>query len=246
MCSPALAGVQGQGVLDDALALPGVLYAEGGFALPVRLRAGSESRLTSLEARPGVATLARLLGGDGRPVDLPPEGLLLPELLASDLGLQPGDMVLVELMVAPRETWEARLAGTIRRALGQGAYMAEEAVFARLGRAPQVAQINPLVDETQLPALYAQIKQTPAVAGVMLWAEVRRIDPAAFTRVSALGIEEQRVRLRLVFLDPPETRAGLGDRFRVHVRVVVWSAPDSVAGAGLGAVAAGHHMGGVP
>ena len=60
----------------------------------------------------------------------------------------------------------------------------------------------------------------------VLRAEVRRIDPAAFTRVSALGIEEQRVRLRLVFLDPPETRAGLGDRFRVHVRVVVWSAPD--------------------
>ena len=170
----SLAGVQGQGVLDDALALPGVLYAEGGFALPVRLRVGAESRLTSLEARPGVATLARLLNGEGRPVDLPPEGLLLPELLASDLGVVPGDTVLVELMVAPRETWEVRLAGTIRQALGQGAYMAEEAVFARLGRAPQVAQINLLVDETQLPALYAQIKQTPAVAGVMLWTEVRR------------------------------------------------------------------------
>lgn len=169
-----LAGAQGQGVLDDALALPGVLYAEGGYALPVRLRVGSESRLTVLEARPALATLSRVLDADGRPADLPPEGMVLPELLASDLGLQPGDVVAVELMVAPREIWAVPLAGTIRQALGQAAYMSEAAVFARLGRAPQVGQINLLVDETALPALYAQIKQTPAVAGVMLWTEVRR------------------------------------------------------------------------
>ncbi|MCL4189442.1 MAG: HlyD family efflux transporter periplasmic adaptor subunit [Rhodobacteraceae bacterium] len=56
----------------------------------------------------------------------------------------------------------------------------------------------------------------------VLEAEVRRIEPAAFTRVSALGIEEQRVRVRLDFLAPPEARAGLGDRFRVFVRIVLW------------------------
>ncbi|WP_209426070.1 HlyD family efflux transporter periplasmic adaptor subunit [Pararhodobacter sp. SW119] len=56
----------------------------------------------------------------------------------------------------------------------------------------------------------------------LLEARVRRIEPAAFTRVSALGIEEQRVRLRLDFDTPPEGRNGLGDRFRVHVRVVLW------------------------
>jgi HlyD family secretion protein len=59
----------------------------------------------------------------------------------------------------------------------------------------------------------------------VLAARVRRIDPAAFTRVSALGIEEQRVRLRLELLDPPEVWQGLGDRFRVHVRIGIWSAP---------------------
>jgi len=74
-----------------------------------------------------------------------------------------------------------------------------------------------------------------AVAHVERWggegvlqARVRRIEPQAFTRVSALGIEEQRVRLHLDLLTPPEGRAGLGDRFRVFVRVVVWSAPDVV------------------
>jgi HlyD family secretion protein len=60
----------------------------------------------------------------------------------------------------------------------------------------------------------------------LLEARVRRIEPAAFTRVSALGIEEQRVRLRLDFETPPEDRTGLGDRFRVHVRVVLWEGED--------------------
>jgi HlyD family secretion protein len=57
--------------------------------------------------------------------------------------------------------------------------------------------------------------------GAPLEARVRRIDPRGFTRVSALGIEEQRVRVLLDFVDPPEARAGLGDAFRVFVRVVV-------------------------
>ena len=60
----------------------------------------------------------------------------------------------------------------------------------------------------------------------MIEAEVRRIDPSAFTRISALGIEEQRVRLLLDITSPPENRAGLGDRYRVYVRIVVWSAQD--------------------
>jgi len=55
-----------------------------------------------------------------------------------------------------------------------------------------------------------------------LTARLRRIEPAAFTRVSALGIEEQRVRLRLDLLTPPADRPGLGEGFRVHVRLIIW------------------------
>ena len=60
----------------------------------------------------------------------------------------------------------------------------------------------------------------------VLGAVVRRIEPAAFTRVSALGIEEQRVRLVLDFTDPPDSRPGLGDRYRVVVRVILWEGDD--------------------
>jgi len=50
-------------------------------------------------------------------------------------------------------------------------------------------------------------------------ARVRRVEPAGFTKVSALGVEEQRVRVIGAFPAPPE---GLGDGYRVDVRIVLW------------------------
>jgi HlyD family secretion protein len=59
-----------------------------------------------------------------------------------------------------------------------------------------------------------------------LEARLRRVEPSAFTRVSALGIEEQRVRLRLDLLSPPDERPGLGAGFRVQVHLIIWEAQD--------------------
>ena len=56
-----------------------------------------------------------------------------------------------------------------------------------------------------------------------LEARVRRIEPAGFMKISALGVEEQRVNVVLDFVDAsPAARAALGDGYRVEVRVVIW------------------------
>jgi HlyD family secretion protein len=56
---------------------------------------------------------------------------------------------------------------------------------------------------------------------------VERIEPAGFTKVSALGVEEQRVNVIISFQATSDAARALGDNFRVEVRVVVWRA-DSV------------------
>jgi HlyD family secretion protein len=58
-----------------------------------------------------------------------------------------------------------------------------------------------------------------------LEARVRLVEPAAFTKVSALGVEEQRVNVIADLVTPPDQRPGLGDRFRVEARIVVWESP---------------------
>ena len=61
-----------------------------------------------------------------------------------------------------------------------------------------------------------------------LTGRVRLVEPAAFLKVSALGVEEQRVNVIADFLDPPERRKTLGDAYRVEARIVVWEADDVV------------------
>jgi len=55
---------------------------------------------------------------------------------------------------------------------------------------------------------------------------VTRVDPAGFLKVSALGIEEQRVRVTVDLVDPPEVWSRLGHDYRVVVHVTTWSADD--------------------
>jgi HlyD family secretion protein len=71
--------------------------------------------------------------------------------------------------------------------------------------------------------------------GPALRGRVTRVDPAGFVKVSALGIEEQRVRTTIAFVDPPESWSRLGHDYRVVVHVTVWSA-DNVLTLPVGAL----------
>lgn len=62
--------------------------------------------------------------------------------------------------------------------------------------------------------------------GEVLRGRVRRIEPSGFTKISALGVEEQRVWVVMDLIDPPERRLSLGDGFRVEVRVVLQDLKD--------------------
>ena len=62
--------------------------------------------------------------------------------------------------------------------------------------------------------------------GEKLRGRVRRIEPFAFTKVSALGIEEQRVNVIVDFTDPPETWKRLGHGYRIIARIILWRGED--------------------
>lgn len=51
---------------------------------------------------------------------------------------------------------------------------------------------------------------------------VRVVEPSGFTKVSALGVEEQRVRVIVDFTSPRDAWARLGDGYRVEARFVLW------------------------
>ena len=57
---------------------------------------------------------------------------------------------------------------------------------------------------------------------------VERVEPAGFTKVSALGVEEQRVNVIIDVDDDAAAWKAMGDGFRVEVRIAIWEAADVV------------------
>ncbi len=64
--------------------------------------------------------------------------------------------------------------------------------------------------------------------GPALLGRVRRVEPYGFTKVSALGIEEQRVNVVIDLTDPPDRWQRLGHGFRIEASIVIWEAEDVV------------------
>jgi HlyD family secretion protein len=74
-----------------------------------------------------------------------------------------------------------------------------------------------------MPARVVHWGGEPALA-----AKVRRVEPAAFTHTSALGVDEQRVNVLLDPEGPAEAWRSLGDGFAVEIQITVWSRPDAL------------------
>ena len=64
--------------------------------------------------------------------------------------------------------------------------------------------------------------------GEPLQGKVRLVEPAAFTKVSALGVEEQRVNVIADLVTPPDQRRSLGDAFRVEAKILLWESDHAV------------------
>jgi HlyD family secretion protein len=144
---------------------------------------------------------------------------------------------------ADLERAQARLAGPARA--GAGAQVAVRSpvagvVLRRLRESESVVPVGEPLIEVGDPAeleIVADLLSSDAVrvrpgarAMVEQWggdtvlaATVRRIEPSGFTKVSALGVEEQRVNVVLQPTDP-DGCAALGDAYRVDVRIVTWEA----------------------
>ncbi len=149
--------------------LPGVIAAEPLRNAPVRLRAGAQSRQLAITGLPALGQLYRVIDVESRrQVALPPDGIVLSERLAQVLGLAPGDEVTVEVLVGRRAVRDIPVIGTVREYMGMAAYMEIDALRRLLGEGSTLSGGYLTVDSAYLPALFREIKSTPAIAGSTL------------------------------------------------------------------------------
>jgi HlyD family secretion protein len=150
-----------------------------------------------------------------------------------------------EQRIAAHDLEQARAAlGALRQpvgAAGQRSFAVRAPAAGRVLRVLQASEAvvplgTPLLElgDTSRLEIVAELLTTDALAAkpgsrvvierwggpTTLEGRVRSVEPGAFTKVSALGVEEQRVRVLIDITSPQAEWQALGDGYRVSVRIV--------------------------
>jgi putative ABC transport system permease protein len=150
---------------------PGILVAEGHRYVPVRLRAGPRSYLTSIIGLAPDAQLRRPRDAALRPIAQSPDGVTLARPLAERLGVTPGDVVTVEVMEGRRRTRDLVVTATVEEILGMNAYMNLATLNRLTGEGDVVSAAALLVDPASIGALGQRFKELPIIESVVIKAD---------------------------------------------------------------------------
>ena len=88
------------------------------------------------------------------------------------------------------------------------------------------AEIELLSSDAVAIAPGAEVSIEQWGGGTPMCGRVSLVEPGGFTKISALGVEEQRVKVRVDFIEPLPPNHKLGDRYRVEARIVTWHGDD--------------------
>ena len=155
-------------VKHDLAHLPGVIRVEPYRSVPVRLRFQHRTRRTALLGLQADGDLRRVISKDLEPFTLPPDGLVLTAKLAEILGVKQGENITVEVLEGERQVRDVIVAGTVDELVGLSAYMDRRALNRLMQEGETSSGAFLMVDKPSIPALYTQLKQTPAVSAVSI------------------------------------------------------------------------------
>jgi putative ABC transport system permease protein len=166
--------------------LPGVMQVELFRTVAARLRFEHRSHRTGLLGLEATGDLRQLQDRQGRPVTLPADGLLLTATLGRMLGVNPGDWLTVEVLEGDRPVHQVEVMGLVDEFIGVAAYMDIRALHRLLREGQTSSGAYLTVDPQALDQLYAQMKETPAIASIGL--RQTTIDQFEDTIAASLGI----------------------------------------------------------
>ncbi len=154
--------------IQDVRHLPGVLAAEPFRTVPVRIRYGPRHRRLGLMALAEQPRLFRVLDRHEQAVELVGPGMTLSRKLAELLAVDIGDEVTVELMEGRRSRHTLRIAAIFPDYAEPGAYTNLDELQRMLGEGPRFSGAFLRADANRLPELYGALRETPALAGIIV------------------------------------------------------------------------------
>jgi putative ABC transport system permease protein len=153
-------------IVGDLKRGPGVLAAEGERIVPVRMRAGHRTYLTSVIGLPVRGELRRPHDAALRPIEIAPQGITLTRRLADRLGVATGDTMTVEVMEGKRRAADVPVSAIVDEVIGMASYMEIDALNKLTGEGDVVSAVALYVENSSLPALSRRFKDLPVIASV--------------------------------------------------------------------------------
>lgn len=148
--------------------LPGVLSAEPFRSIGVRMVHGPREKRVSITGLVQDPQISRVLDAEQRPLRLPEGGVLLSDYLAKILDAEEGDVITVEVLEGRRPVLSLPVTRIVESYIGLTAYMHLPALNAAMQEGHAVSGAYILNDTAYQDALYRELKDTPAAAGVLL------------------------------------------------------------------------------
>ncbi len=180
--------------LYELASMPGVMRCEPTRSVSARVRAGARNRRIGIRGIEPDSTLYGLVDMDGRETPLPPHGLLVSKKLAEVLDVKVGDWVEIEVLTDKRPKGRVMIAATLKDFVGLSAYMDLEDLRRIMLEGQVVNGVNMEVDPAYQDSLYRKLKETPAIATVMV--KQHSIDSFNDTIAKNLGVMK---RINLIF-----------------------------------------------
>lgn len=155
-------------IIRDLMRLPGVLAVEGQRIVPVRLRSGHHSYLTSVIGLSPGDELRRPHDAALRPIAASPDGITLTRRLADRLEVRQGDVIAVETMEGRRSRRDLPVTTIVDESIGMASYMDMDVLNHLTGEGAVVSAASMYVEPTALPSLGLAFKNLPTVESVTM------------------------------------------------------------------------------
>lgn len=131
--------------------------------MPVRLRAGNRTYLTSVIGLPTGSELRRPHDIALRSIDVPPEGIMLTRRLAERLAVAPSEVMTIEVMEGRRRKLDLAVSATFDEAIGMASYMQIDTLNQLTGEGAVVSAAEMYVEPSALPVLSRRFKDLPVI-----------------------------------------------------------------------------------
>jgi putative ABC transport system permease protein len=154
--------------LHELKGLNGVEYVEVFRSVPARLRFQQRSYQTSIRGIEPDNHLHFLLDTYLKPIDVPPDGIVITDYLGNILGVKPGDILTVEVLEGSKPIRQVPVVGLVKQYIGIMGYMDLFALNRMMREDHTISGAYLTVDSHHQPEIYRTLVEMPRVAGTFV------------------------------------------------------------------------------